>query len=277
MPTGVEDDKELKLEETPEVPPEETPGAEPPEAPPEAPPAPTVEDALAKIDALVQSVSEKDKRIEALEGKLKEQKPAEEAPKPAGQSAIGIFVNQYLPKMKEKFSSEETTSADRFEAMVDVSDKMLGAVLTDKILPTFQAVAQTMIDVSNRLEAVEISSSDPDFAGLRSEVFGILAKLPLAEREKNDAVASIYKSLKPKAEKKPASREVLRDVGTGGNGAESGKGVVLLSADQEEDRKAISLEAGHEMSRQNYKIKYDAKVKYYKSQGKKIPATLRDF
>lgn len=247
----------------------------------EGEPAPSLADVLKKVDDLNQSISERDKRIEALEGKAKEERPVSEGPKPLAQPNIKAFVESYTPKAKEIFSSEETSEKDKFDVMFDVADKMLGSVLTDKVLPAFQAVADRLSDLSNRLEASEISISDPDFVQIRDEIFGILKKLPASEREKPDAVSSIYAQLKGKVSKKePAkvpSREVLRDVGGGTNGASSGKGVVVLSADQEEDRKQISGEAGHEMSPSDYKMKYEAKVKYYKSQGKKVPATLRDF
>lgn len=273
-----QEEKEVETETTPE---EKETGTEKEttETTEEVKPDPLSE-VLKKVEDLNKAIKDKDARIEALEGKAKEKVET-----PVEQKApehIKIFVNQFLPKAQEVFTKEDATDKDRFEVMVEVADKMIGAVISDKIAPGLGMLVDRIVEVSNRLEAAELSSSDPNFSELREEVFGILKRLPMAEREKLDAVSSIYGQLKGKIgkkqpEKKTVTKEVLRDVGGGSNGSGAGKGVVVLSAEQEEDRKQISSEAGHDMSPADYKMKYDAKVKYFKSQNKKVPATLRDY
>lgn len=260
-----------------------------PEAPaePEAPAAPSAEELAAQL-------AEANAKIAALEAPPAAPEPAAPAaPAPGGiqhMQASAQFVREVLPAAKQAFIKDTATPEQQFDTLYDMTNRMVGAVLQDRVAP----VALANVEMHNEIEIRDLRVSEdgtpnPEFRALEPTIRKELAQMSWKDRATGTAVSQVYdrllgaKTRKPgaaapapaarPATPNPAARAAVRDISTPA-GAVRPKVTVTLTAEQEADRSAMEAD-GQPMSAELYAAKYKARADKAKALGKPIPRTYR--
>ena len=269
---------EAPAEEISEVlPPDEEPapqGDAPTEQPTEEPTAETYRQQLADRDAEI--------------ARLRGEKPADVSTVAPGQrvSMAQVYLKTVKPELKRQFVAGKDAE-QQFEAVHEMANQMLGAVLTDRVDPLGLAT----VGLYNELEIRDLRS-DPTFKTLEPKVRAALNKADWKERAKVEddgtgVVTAIYHRLRgsqqngaakpvattPKAPLSAPVRQALKDVSSGGGASPKPAGV-RLTKEQETDFQAI-LQDGIDITRAEYYAKWKARADQAKAGGRKIPATYR--
>lgn len=282
------------VEEQPTQPEEQVEQTQAEETQPEAEQAPeTQAPAEPSADDLKAQLAAKEAEIEALKAA---QAPEPEKPAPQQENgglkdvAIGAFVNHIVPEAKRVFVDPNSTIEKQFDTIIDTTDKMLGAVIQDRINPMLRNLASANIEQSNELEIRDLRAEDPAFRkDIEPKVRAEISKMSWKDRANPEAVRGVYHKIigaqkngnvapasvapKPKAQ---AAASVLKDVSTGSPAPGPKANGIRLTKEQEADRLEIGLEVGHTLSPENYLAKLKGRQDHAKALGRKIPQTLRE-
>lgn len=252
---------------------------------------PSADDLKAKIAALEQENAD----LKATDDEVEEEpavKPA--APVAAKDPALTYFVTTTVQEVKKAFGKAETAD-EQVEVMVNATDKFVSAVFSDRQDPLNRGLAQSIIEVSNGQELMELlitpeGTVDTKLAKLVPQIKKALSKIPWAERSKPGIVTGIYHQLigktavkatdapakkpaGPAMQASPAVKDAAAGSGTGGIRRPASK--TTLTAEQEEERLSIETEGGHPYPPEKYLSSLKALQDAAKVNGRKVPATLR--
>lgn len=290
---GAAEEAALPPEETPETPIQPEQGSEGAEQAPKE----GEETAEAEVPAddsaeqLRAQIAAKDAEIERLRAGGDQPKPEAPAPQDGGLRHIGNFVHQVVPQAKKAFADPETPLDRQFDIMLDTADKMLGAVMEDRVLPSINKLAIANIVLANELEIRDLRADNPDFKKqYEPQVKEELAKLEMKERGKPDVAKKIYYRIlgEKNGHGKPATpvsngkarasapSATLRDVSAGSPASAQKSNGIRLSKEQEAERQTDAQETGQLMSPESYLAKLKARQDRARALGRKVPQTLRE-
>ena len=290
------------------------PAAEPEEQEPDAPVVPEEPEAPVAPDAPetpetpeepeAETAEQLKARIKALEDEnktLKDKDEPEDEPAgkptaaPAKDPALTNYVKRTIPDLKKAFANA-TTSDEQVDVLVNATDQFVAAVLSDRQDPLNRGLAQSIIEVANGQELMELlitpkGEVDAKLASLAGQIKKSLAKMSWADRSKPGVVTSLYHQLIGKSTvaapagapvKKPAGPALqgtpaLKDAAAGSatGGIKRPVSKVSLTAEQEEERLSIENEGGHPYPPEKYLASLKALQDAANQNGRKIPATLR--
>lgn len=280
--TTTEDKPEVKPED--QKPPEETPPEETPpeETPPEETPPEGTPPKADEKDEEIERLKAENKELKEKEGKEPAKEPAKGTIK---NMAMRNFVSKEVPEAREKYLKDDVTVEQQFDIIVDVADKLIGAVHKDHIEPAQAQLAVAVIGLQNELEIRDLRGSSEAFKGVETKVKEALAKMTWVDRAASGVVGKLFDkfkpaSAKPKDDKKkpepPKVASTLKDVAGGGAGAGGGKGKqTRLTVEQEKDRQEIEAEQGTPLSEEKYLAKLKTRQDTAKAAGRPEPTILR--
>lgn len=247
---------------------------------PAAPPVePVVEPAEPTAEDLKKQLEESQAEVDRLKG----EEPAEPAPAPktdgapVANAATQAFIRQTMPAARKMFMAEDVTSEKQFDVMVETSDKLVGAVMTDQVRPAQHNLAVALIEANNNIEMLQLQLSDADFKGMETTVRKSLDKMTLQDRAKPQAVTKVYHQLRGSKSggkaattpaRTPAAVAALKDVSAGG-GAPRKASSARLTAEQETERRTIQEEQTEPFTPEQYAAKL--KVRQDRAKANKRP------